>query len=124
MAGRALYGGVDKVSMILSENRGPLPDHARLGTFGVNLIRESGRRGSGKLALIAAALLALSLGGCGRKSGLDAPPQASVQPGPGDPAQAQSQPRGPLGLFDAVEEDRPVAAQGKKRRIILDPILD
>ena len=93
----------------------------------MNLIQESsGRLGSGKLALIAAALLALALSGCGRKSGLDAPPQASVQPAPGEPAQAQSQPQrgNPLGLFDVEEEDRPVAARGKKRRIILDPILD
>ena len=51
-----------------------------LGTFGVNLTS-----GSGKLALIAAALLALALGGCGRKSKLDPPPQASVQPAPGQP---------------------------------------
>lgn len=92
----------------------------------MNLIHESGKLGSGKLALIAAALLALALGGCGRKSGLDAPPQASVQPAPGQPAQGQALPRqgNPLGLFDVEEEDRPLAARGQKRRIILDPILD
>ena len=84
-------------------------------------------KGSGKLALVAAAILVLALGGCGRKTKLDAPPQASVQPPPGgDPGQAQTQPQrgNPLGLFDVEEEDRPLAAQGKKRRIILDPILD
>jgi predicted small lipoprotein YifL len=90
-----------------------------LGTFGVN-----STLGTGRLALIAAALLALALGGCGRKSGLDLPPQASVQPAPGQPAQAEPQRRNPLGLFDPTEEDRPVAAQGQKRRIILDNILD
>jgi predicted small lipoprotein YifL len=94
-----------------------------LGTLGVNLTS-----GSGKLALIAAAVLVLALGGCGRKTKLDAPPQASIQPAPGQPgapeAPAAQPPRNPLGLFDPEEEDRPVAAQGQKKRIILDRILE
>ena len=79
--------------------------------------------GSGKLALAGALLLALALGGCGRKSKLDAPPQAAAEPAPasGDPAQPR---RNSLGLFDVEEDDRPVAAKGQKRRIILDSILD
>ena len=89
-----------------------------LGTLGVNLTS-----GSGKLALIAAAVLVLALGGCGRKTKLDAPPQASSQPGAPEAPAAQP-PRNPLGLFDPEEEDRPVAAQGQKKRIILDRILD
>ena len=84
--------------------------------------------GSGKLALIAAAALVLALGGCGRKTKLDAPPQASIQPAPGQPgapeAPAAQPQRNPLGLFDPEDEDRPVAAQGQKKRIILDRILD
>lgn len=81
--------------------------------------------GSGRLALIGMALLALALGGCGRKSGLDLPPQASAQPAPGQPAQAQPQRTNPLGLFDPEgQDDKPVAAPGQKRRIILDNILD
>ncbi len=84
--------------------------------------------GSGKLALIAVAILALALGGCGRKTKLDMPPQASAQPAPGQPgsAEAPAQPsRNPLGLFDPTAEDeRPLAAQGQKKRIILDRILD
>jgi len=84
--------------------------------------------GSGKLALIAAAVLVLALGGCGRKTKLDAPPQASIQPAPGQPgapeAPAAQPQRNPLGLFDPEDEDRPVAAQGQKKRIILDRILD
>jgi hypothetical protein len=74
-------------------------------------------------------MLALALGGCGRKTGLDAPPQASVQPAPGQPGSpgAPAQPQrssNPLGLFDPEEEDKPIAAQGQKKRIILDRILD
>jgi predicted small lipoprotein YifL len=93
-----------------------------VGDVGVNSIS-----GSGKVALIAAALLALALGGCGRKSGLDLPPQASAQPapasGPATPAE-QRRSSNPFGLFEVEEGDRPVAAQGQKRRIILDNILD
>jgi predicted small lipoprotein YifL len=88
-----------------------------LGTFGVNLTS-----GSGKLALVAVAVLALALSGCGRKSQLDPPPQAAVQPAPGEQPRPPQQ--NPLGLFEPEQEDRPVAAQGQKRRIILDRILD
>lgn len=80
-----------------------------------------------KLALVGAAVLALALGGCGRKTRLDLPPQASSQPAPaaGQSAQPQPQRTNPLGLFDPEGEDeKPVAAPGQKRRIILDNILD
>jgi predicted small lipoprotein YifL len=76
------------------------------------------------LALVAAAVLVLALGGCGRKSSLDLPPQASTQPAPGQANGAPAQSRNPLGIFDTEEDDRPAAAKGQKRRIILDPILD
>ena len=92
-----------------------------VGTFGVNLIQGS------KLALVGVALLALALGGCGRKSGLDLPPQAAAQPASGDPSQpsqAQEPRRNSLGLFEAEEEERPIEAKGQKRRIFLDSILD
>ena len=78
--------------------------------------------GSGKLALVAAAVLVLALGGCGRKSKLDPPPQAAVQPAPGE--QPPPQQTNPFGLFDPEQDDRPAAPQGQKRRIILDKILD
>ena len=80
--------------------------------------------GSGKLALVAAAVLVLALGGCGRKSKLDPPPQAAVQPAPGQEGAVPPQQTNPFGLFDPEQDDRPVAPQGQKRRIILDRILD
>jgi predicted small lipoprotein YifL len=89
--------------------------------LGVHLIHGS------RLALVGVALLALALGGCGRKSKLDSPPQASIQPAPGqqpDGRMQEPQRGNPLGLFDADEDEKPVAAPGQKRRIILDPILD
>ena len=90
-----------------------------VGTSGVQLFQ-----GSGKLALIAAATLALALGGCGRKSSLDLPPQAAAQPAPAQGQPGQPQQNNPFGLFDPEQEEAPVAAPGQKRRIILDRILD
>jgi predicted small lipoprotein YifL len=88
-----------------------------LGTFGVHLIERSG-----KVALIAAALLAFTLAGCGRKSSLDPPPRASALPAqPGQPAPPQ---RSNLGLFDPNEEEPLVAPPGQKRRLPIDAILD
>lgn len=80
--------------------------------------------GFGKLALVAAAVLVLALGGCGRKSRLDLPPEASAQGTTGQSEAAPAQPRGPAGIFDSEEEERLSPAQKRKRRIILDPILD
>ena len=80
--------------------------------------------GSGKLALVAASVLVLALGGCGRKTGLDLPPQAAAQGATGQPEAAPAQPRNPVGFFDTEEEERLTPAQKRKRRIILDPILD
>ena len=79
--------------------------------------------GSGKLVLLGAVLLALALGGCGRKSKLDLPPQAE-QTRSGEPVVAEEPRRNQLGLFDPEQEDQPEAAKGQKRRILLDKILD
>jgi predicted small lipoprotein YifL len=68
-----------------------------------------------RLAAIGALVAALSLAGCGRKSGLDLPPAAAVPVQP-DTATVEGEP--------APDPDaRPVAANpnGQKRRI---PILD
>jgi predicted small lipoprotein YifL len=67
-------------------------------------------------ALVAALAAALTLAGCGRKSGLDAPPMAAA----GD-YQTNGQPGaapapGPAG--------KPVAAQTEKKKSILDWLID
>ena len=88
------------------------------------------KSGSGKSALVVLALL-LALGGCGRKSGLDLPPQASVQQPAGAQQPVQVQPdgtpvlrRNSLGLFDPEEEEKPVVNSRPQRRIFLDRLLD
>lgn len=70
-------------------------------------------------------MLALALGGCGRKGSLDLPPQAqaTAQPATAQPVQEPARAsRG--GLFDQDDDDRPAPVQGQKRRIILDSLLD
>jgi predicted small lipoprotein YifL len=64
-------------------------------------------------ALAFAGAVALALGACGRKSGLDLPPSAAAQQTPGSPAGTGLGPDG-----------KPVAAPGQKRRILLDTLLD
>jgi predicted small lipoprotein YifL len=85
------------------------------------------RSAAAKLAFLTAAALLIALGGCGRKSGLDLPPSASnPPPQAGTTAQAPaSVTNNPLGLLDPnPQEEQPRAAPGRKKRIILDPILD
>jgi len=94
--------------------------------FGDISVTGFNRSGAAKLALLGAAALLLALGGCGRKTGLDLPPTASVPPPqPGATAQAPRPATNPLGLLDpTAQEEQPQAAPGRKKRIILDPILD
>jgi hypothetical protein len=66
--------------------------------------------------LVAALAAALALAGCGRKSGLDAPPMAAA----GD-YQTNGQP----GAAPAPGPDgKPVAAQTEKRKTVLDWLID
>lgn len=73
-------------------------------------------------------VLALVLGGCGRKSGLDLPPNASVAPA-GAPGQAQAQPAPDAAAASQIvnsagTSDAPRAAPGTKKPFFLDPILN
>ena len=72
-------------------------------------------------------LAALALGACGRKGGLDLPPQAAATP-MGTGAAASSADNSAAGKSSALnspnEPDEVRAARGRKRSFILDPILD
>jgi predicted small lipoprotein YifL len=67
------------------------------------------------LPLIALAVVALALAGCGRKGPLDLPPSAAINQPPGT-ATAEAP------ALDA--EGRPVAPPGSKKRLPIDPLLD
>jgi len=79
-------------------------------------------------ALILLSAAALTLGGCGRKGGLDLPPTASGQPAAAavqpdaTAAQQASQPS----LFNPNygSDQLPVAGKGPKRPFALDPLLN
>ena len=85
--------------------------------------------------LAVAGLIALAVAGCGRKGGLDLPPDAAAQPAPsGEVGSGESRQYGASGaaataqgnVFDPTPGDRKftLAPRGEKKRIILDPILD
>ena len=73
------------------------------------------------------ARIALTLAGCGRKPiALSRPPTAPpIAQNDAAPEPAPN-PINPLGLFEpsVPDEGQPVAAAGRKKRIILDPLLD
>jgi predicted small lipoprotein YifL len=80
------------------------------------LARFSLARFAARGALMAAFVAALGLAGCGRKSGLDAPPMAAA----GD-----LQAGGQSGSAPALGPDgKPLARQPDKRKTILDWLID
>jgi predicted small lipoprotein YifL len=76
-------------------------------------------------ALVGLAVAALSLAGCGRKTGLDAPPgAAAVQNEASQPVQSSAD-RAAGNLLDPPGTGRaPVAARGDNKRILLDGLID
>jgi len=74
------------------------------------------------IILLSAAVLAL--GGCGRKGGLDLPPNASSQAAAPTDTEAEQAAR--PGVFNpSYGTDAPPAApRGRKKAFVLDPLLD
>ena len=81
-------------------------------------------------AILVLTIAALALAGCGRKGGLDLPPQPSARPlaesAPAIDPDADSASSKGSALFNASPGDasQPVAAKGRKKPFILDPLLD
>lgn len=79
-------------------------------------------------ALIVLTASALALGACGRKGGLDLPPQAAAQPaGTAAPAaspEANSAANKGNALMAPTQTEEVQATRGSRRSFILDPILD
>jgi predicted small lipoprotein YifL len=82
------------------------------------------RPSSSGWAIILLSVTALALGGCGRKSGLDLPPNTppQAQAAPDTETERAAQP----GVFNSTygSETGPTAPKGGKKKFILDPILD
>jgi predicted small lipoprotein YifL len=69
---------------------------------------------------------ALALGGCGRKGGLDLPPNASPQAAAAAQADADHEPSASRpSVFDPSygADAPPTAPKGRKKSFILDPLL-
>ena len=82
------------------------------------------RPSSSGWAIILLSVTALALGGCGRKSGLDLPPNTppQAQAAPDTETERAAQP----GVFNSTygSETGPTAPKGGKKKFVLDPILD
>jgi predicted small lipoprotein YifL len=86
------------------------------------------------LALIAALTAALTLGGCGRKSGLDLPPSASAAPASAGSASAasvagaapaaQAKPTATAPAFPIMRAHRPAPDVVPKRDLPIDVLLN
>ena len=81
------------------------------------------RPSSSGWAIILLSVTALALGGCGRKGGLDLPPNAPQVSGASDTeTERAAQP----GVFNSTygSEAGPSAPKVGKRKFVLDPLLD
>ncbi len=114
-AGQSLYGGTRSGDIVVISKYCPAA--------------------SGWIILLVCAA-GLALGGCGRKGGLDLPPNAAAQPTPGaKPAMAASAPAPVDSQMEAANKPSvfnpyygtdapPVAPKGDKKSFALDPLLD
>ena len=93
-------------------------------------MNRSTRPVSSRWAILVLSVAALALAGCGRKGGLDLPPQSSMQPTatgtPAASADADSASSKGASLFApaGAMDGSPAAAKGRKKPFLLDPILD
>jgi len=97
---------------------------ARIGDFAVNLISSPT---SSRWAIILLSAAVLALGGCGRKSGLDLPPNASAQATAADEANAEAERAAskPSVFNPSYGSDAgPSASKGRKKAFVLDPLLN
>jgi predicted small lipoprotein YifL len=95
---------------------------ARIGDFVVN---RNYRLPASGWAIIVLSAAALALGGCGRKGGLDLPPNAMnssrAVAEPDSEGERANQPSVYNGTYGS--EQGPTAPKGRKKSFILDPLL-
>jgi predicted small lipoprotein YifL len=96
--------------------------------LGMSLVNRKSSPTVSGWAVIVLSALALTLAGCGRKGGLDAPPgalgasgdTANVAPSPDQDTAANKS----SSLFTNGGSDAPVAAKGRNKPFALDPLLN
>jgi len=97
---------------------------ARIGDFVVNRNNSPTRQGWAIILLSAAVLV---LGGCGRKGGLDLPPNTPPQAAAAAQADADHEPAASQpSVFNPYygTDAPPAATKGSKKPFILDPLLN
>ena len=97
--------------------------------MGISVVISKLRPASSGWAVVLLGVAALSLAGCGRKSGLDAPPSAGVPSGPVaavPPADSEAEAASRPSVFNPNygTDAAPTAPKGSKKGFILDPLLD
>ena len=77
-------------------------------------------------AIILLSVTALALGGCGRKGGLDLPPNAANASSQATATDSEAERAREPSVFNPGfgGDGPPTAAKGKKKPFILDPLLD
>jgi predicted small lipoprotein YifL len=96
---------------------------ARIGDFVVNSINSPTASGWAMILLSAAVL---ALGGCGRKGGLDLPPNAQAQADTAAAADSAAEAASKPSVFNPYygTDAPPAATKGSKKSFILDPLLN
>jgi predicted small lipoprotein YifL len=82
---------------------------------------------SSRWAIILLSAAVLALGGCGRKGGLDAPPNASAQATAAETADAEAErAESKPSVFNPSygTDAPPTAPKGRKKAFVLDPLLN
>jgi len=95
---------------------------ARIGDF---VVISNYRPTSSGWAIILLGVTALALGGCGRKAGLDLPPNAPPLAAAPAATDTETERAAQPGVFNSTygSETGPAAAKGRKKPFILDPLL-
>ena len=83
------------------------------------------RPSSSGWTIILLSVTALALGGCGRKAGLDLPPNAPALSAAPATADTETERAAQPGVFNSTygSEAAPAAAKGRKKPFVLDPLL-
>ena len=94
----------------------------RIGEF---VVISNYRPSSSGWAIILLSVTALALGGCGRKAGLDLPPNAPALSAAPATADTETERGAQPGVFNSTygSEAAPVASKGRKKPFVLDPLL-
>jgi predicted small lipoprotein YifL len=76
-------------------------------------------------AIVVLSAAALALGGCGRKGGLDLPPNAAAQSSAAAPADSDAEAASKPSVFNPTygSDAPPTAPKGSKKSFVLDPLL-